>query len=279
MTNFINIRAISRATLLLMTAVVTPVIALENCPNEQYFSPDDQENARPLARPSRDFREIRQLARKGDATAQRSLAVIYETGYLVTTCKEAARYWYFKAAQGKDPQAVEWMQREQSALAGAEQPSFINWTGHATRTTLARCNSENLPSGQFFQHGSTDRCTSVRDSLHSHRKDATRKTRKWNPHSPYSSHLSTNTAAQFSKDFHTFAGGAADRASDSPPSHRRPHGAPLHRFGEGAIDPVSGDFFQSLGHGYINTRNGTFYPSTGTGGLINPATGEMLPIQ
>lgn len=77
----------------------------------------------PLGRPSEAFASLHSAAKGGDAKAQRSLAVSYETGYLVAACSKKASYWYEKAAAAGDAFAQDWLSRHKkfsAMVAGAE---------------------------------------------------------------------------------------------------------------------------------------------------------------
>jgi TPR repeat protein len=82
-----------------------------SCGPEHYFAPHDTDNQNPLKYPHADFLKTRQLAIAGNAADERNLGVYYESGYLVTACKEKAIPWYAKAAAHGDPVAIAWMQR------------------------------------------------------------------------------------------------------------------------------------------------------------------------
>lgn len=81
------------------------------CENK-YFSESEYQNEAPLRQPSKAFTSIQSAAKSGNAQAQRSLAVSYETSYLVASCSTKARYWYEKAAAAGDAIAQEWITRQ-----------------------------------------------------------------------------------------------------------------------------------------------------------------------
>lgn len=81
-----------------------------DCENK-YFSETDYQNEAPLRQPPKAFISIQTAAKGGNIQAQRSLAVSYETGYLVASCSTKARYWYEKAAAAGDAVAKEWIGR------------------------------------------------------------------------------------------------------------------------------------------------------------------------
>jgi clan AA aspartic protease (TIGR02281 family) len=65
----------------------------------------------PLNKPSAEFAALRREAGAGSATAQRSLAVLYEAGYLVSPCRETAVHWYRQAGKNGDRIAQDWIER------------------------------------------------------------------------------------------------------------------------------------------------------------------------
>lgn len=88
-----------------------------------YFSARDYANEIPLKQPAREFVSLMTAARNGNGQAQRSLAVSYETGYLVAPCSRKAAYWYERAAASGDVVAREWQARNKrfsTLLAGPE---------------------------------------------------------------------------------------------------------------------------------------------------------------
>ncbi|MGZ5089554.1 MAG: TIGR02281 family clan AA aspartic protease [Burkholderiales bacterium] len=85
------------------------------CGAEAYFGPEDTDNKNPLKLPHPDFQKTRQLAARGDAAEERNLGAYYDSGYLVSPCREKAAGWYAKAAKHGDAVAIAWMQRH-SAL-------------------------------------------------------------------------------------------------------------------------------------------------------------------
>jgi clan AA aspartic protease (TIGR02281 family) len=98
------------AVLLCASGVFAVHCYAEECA-EQYFSPDDFQGAKPLKSPHPDFVKTRKLASGGNAVDERSLAVYYESGYLVSPCAEKAAYWYSRAAQHGDDVAKAWVDR------------------------------------------------------------------------------------------------------------------------------------------------------------------------
>lgn len=52
------------------------------------------------------------LAKSGVAAEARNLAAFYDTGYMVSLCREKAEYWYARAAQQGDEYAREWIERQ-----------------------------------------------------------------------------------------------------------------------------------------------------------------------
>ncbi|MCG2577399.1 retroviral-like aspartic protease family protein [Dechloromonas sp. XY25] len=99
-------------------------LAWGECEN-RYFAATDHLNATPLSRPAKAFADLLSAAQAGNAQAQRSLAVSYESGYLVAACSKKAGYWYEKAAAAGDAAAQDWLGRHQkfSAMFAAAECS------------------------------------------------------------------------------------------------------------------------------------------------------------
>jgi len=100
---------------------VSPTFGAD-CENS-YFSESDYFNEIPLSHPSRTFATLQAAAKSGNSQAQRSLAVSFETGYLVASCSRKATYWYGKASAAGDAVAHEWLSRQKKFAAmysGAE---------------------------------------------------------------------------------------------------------------------------------------------------------------
>ncbi|RIX46241.1 MAG: TIGR02281 family clan AA aspartic protease [Rhodocyclales bacterium GT-UBC] len=105
-----------------------------------YFSESDYRNEVPLKKPTRAFLSIQKAAKNGNPQAQRSLAVSYETAYLVTSCSPLARYWYEKAAAAGDVTAKEWMERDKTLtamLSGPECSGPACFDGDANENRVA----------------------------------------------------------------------------------------------------------------------------------------------
>lgn len=81
---------------------------------DRYFAPEDEQGETALPRPHRELARTLEQARSGDGAAQRSLAVFYEAGYLVSRCGTKAEHWYRKAALAGDDQAKAWVRRHDS---------------------------------------------------------------------------------------------------------------------------------------------------------------------
>ncbi|UCV24619.1 retropepsin-like aspartic protease [Ferribacterium limneticum] len=93
-----------------------------DCANN-YFAPGDHFNETPLSSPTKAFASLLAAAKGGDVPAQRSLAVSYEAGYLVSACSKKALYWYGKAAAAGDEIALNRINRHKkfdAMLSGAE---------------------------------------------------------------------------------------------------------------------------------------------------------------
>lgn len=83
----------------------------------RFFAESDNNNEKPLTRPTKAFTALSKAAKSGDASAQRSLAVAYETGYLVSRCGDQAIYWYDKAAAAGDDIARKWTSQHKTIAA------------------------------------------------------------------------------------------------------------------------------------------------------------------
>lgn len=108
-------------TALLALILVTGIAQGETC-SEQYFAPDDNGHEFPLRRPHRQWTTLQRAARSGDASALRSLAVAYESGYLVSRCDGKAAAWYARAAAAGDAEAKAWLGRRETFAALEEGP-------------------------------------------------------------------------------------------------------------------------------------------------------------
>ena len=116
-----------------------------DCEN-RYFSATDNLNAIPLSRPAKAFTDLLSAAQAGNAQAQRSLAVFYETGYLVAACSKKAAYWYEKAATAGDAGAQDWLSRNKrfsAMFAGAEcsGASCFDGDSNENRTAVLYANA------------------------------------------------------------------------------------------------------------------------------------------
>lgn len=128
--------------------------AQTDCGKDQFFEPRDVEQKAPLVKPHADFERTRRLAMQGVAAEERNLAAFYDTGYMVTMCREKARYWYSRAAQRGDEHALEWLARHEALerlRAGPEcfdGGCFGNAGGPQKLVVFMR------PNGMFFANGS-----------------------------------------------------------------------------------------------------------------------------
>lgn len=76
-----------------------------------YFSPDDPNHEKPLAKPHLKLSKSLKLAKAGNAVEQMNMAVSFDTGHLVAACPEKALYWYKKAADKGNRNAQKWLAR------------------------------------------------------------------------------------------------------------------------------------------------------------------------
>lgn len=104
------------------------------CGPEQYFGPQDVSQQSPLARPHSDFDQTRRYAAQGVAAEERNLAALYDSGYLVSMCRDKAVYWYARAAQHGDDIAKEWIERYAAAERLRNGPECF---GDACMTTVS----------------------------------------------------------------------------------------------------------------------------------------------
>lgn len=51
----------------------------------------------------------------------------------------------------------------------------------------------------------------------------------------------------------------------------------VDKINNGAVNPMTGDFFAPAGNGYVGTKDGTFY-APAAGGVINTKTGQFIPV-
>jgi clan AA aspartic protease (TIGR02281 family) len=98
-----------RLALAILCTLVPAFAGASECDADRYFSAADAAHAAPLPQPSPELTALRRQASAGHAAAQRSLAVSYETGYLVSRCADKALYWYREAGKRGDKLAQEWL--------------------------------------------------------------------------------------------------------------------------------------------------------------------------
>jgi len=101
--------------------------AAEDCGPEVYFTSDDMLNELPLARPAPDFMKRLHAPKRGDAVAQRNLAVSYESGYLVGRCREKALHWYRHAGRNGDAAAKRWLAQYEALEKLARRPECTDY--------------------------------------------------------------------------------------------------------------------------------------------------------
>lgn len=248
---------------LLLIAYSVSSMAFGMCDKLQYFSAMDQDHSQPLSKPTKEFTTMLNRARQGDAIAQRSLAVSYETGYLVSECDEAAWHWYLKAANGNDELALAWIKSKMNALLALQGPQYVHWTGHTTVSTLVVCASSKLPAGRYFQYGLDDTCKQIKE--HSGTKDITA--------IPALHQRESNISANNS---------ATDRRGndDEPqrPRRRVRSFSSPPAVNSGAVNPFTGEFYAPAGNGYVSTRTGTFFAPAGPNGVIDTRTGRFVTV-
>jgi clan AA aspartic protease (TIGR02281 family) len=105
---------IRRSVRLVLFAVLTSSAGFSHanwCGADRYFAPHDSDNTTPLKSPHADFRKTQRLAAGGNAEEERNLGAYYDSGYLVSVCREKAAYWYAKAAMHGDAIAKAWLER------------------------------------------------------------------------------------------------------------------------------------------------------------------------
>jgi clan AA aspartic protease (TIGR02281 family) len=136
-----SLRRSLRALVLVSSCAGTGLCNAAACTSELYFAPHDVENRSPLKAPHAEFDRTRKAAMQGEAAEARNLAALYESGYMVSTCPDKARYWYAKAAEQGDPTAKAWIARHASMArvrGGGEcfgESCFGSSAGH-TQTVL-----------------------------------------------------------------------------------------------------------------------------------------------
>ena len=99
-----------------VSLLCTPFAVLAECEN-RYFSIDSQGIEHPIRHPSPALAQTMAQAKAGDATAQRNLAISYETGYLVSPCRSQSIRWYHAAADSGDEAAKQWLRRNEPIAA------------------------------------------------------------------------------------------------------------------------------------------------------------------
>lgn len=117
------VRAFLRGFILLCIGKVAVAHGVE-C-DGKYFTPEDTGNQLPLVQPHDQLEKKIQMAKAGVATAQRSLAVCYESGYLVSRCARDAEYWYRQAASAGDKIALEWVARSEQLKKMRAAPECV----------------------------------------------------------------------------------------------------------------------------------------------------------
>ena len=125
------------------------VCAHANCDREQFYDPRDIEQKAPLARPHADFERTRRLAMQGVAAEQRNLAAFYDSGYLVSLCREKAAQWYAKAAQQGDEAAQEWGERHAAMERLRAGPECFGESCSALATGPRKVVIVSRPNGMF----------------------------------------------------------------------------------------------------------------------------------
>lgn len=131
--------------------------ASAKCGPDVFF---DAFGSEPLKAPNTELKNTIRLAKAGNPTAQRNLAVSYEAGYLVSACPEKAAYWYGEAAIGNDPVAMKWMERKIELDKIGRGPSGIYLFGGSSKSRLADCLSVSQIENIYQQYGA-DNCTSA----------------------------------------------------------------------------------------------------------------------
>lgn len=147
--------------LFLVFAAILGSPAIADCGPEQYFHPDDQDNARPLQKAAPAFSKTLRQARRGFAVEERNLAVYYESGYMVTRCPSKADYWYERAARHGDEVAKASQTRSATftrlreshecfgdacaaATGGTTQVAFLQASGPAGFVTMVTINGKSV---------------------------------------------------------------------------------------------------------------------------------------
>jgi clan AA aspartic protease (TIGR02281 family) len=154
-------RSIPQFIVFAVLSVFATLCQAENCEPERYFAPEDANSAAPLKNPHVEFRKTRELASQDIAAEERNLAVYYESGYLVTPCRDKAIYWYRKAATHGDDVAKAWMARHTSlerirnngecagdtcygSAANSVQKTVLRMAPGGSYTAIVRINGQTL---------------------------------------------------------------------------------------------------------------------------------------
>lgn len=106
-----HMKKIARTALFAALTLYAVLGRADPCAPEQYFAPQDTNKTAPLGSPHSTFRTTQAFAVHGITKEQRNLAAFYESGYLVSACREKAVYWYGKAAEQGDEVAKAWIER------------------------------------------------------------------------------------------------------------------------------------------------------------------------
>ena len=98
-----------------------PIAVFAEC-EKQYFSIDQNGVEHPSARPSAALAKTIEQAKAGDGAAQRSLAISYESGYLVSPCRAQSVRWYRASAESGDDVAIQWLRKDEAITAFRSGP-------------------------------------------------------------------------------------------------------------------------------------------------------------
>ena len=113
--------SVLRLSWLGVSLLCAPLAVFAEC-EKQYFSIDQNGVEHLIARPSPALAKTIAQAKAGDAAAQRSLAISYESGYLVSPCRAQSVRWYRAAAESGDDVARQWLRKDEAITAFRSAP-------------------------------------------------------------------------------------------------------------------------------------------------------------
>lgn len=138
--------------LLLLGSLAAAPTRAADC-DGRFFRIDANGNEYATRQPEGRLAATLKKANDGAAEAQRTLAIHYESGYLLSRCREKSAYWYQKAAAAGDDVAQQWLQRNKPVFelqAGAECSGETCAGSKSTSASIAVLYSSSSRNNHFF---------------------------------------------------------------------------------------------------------------------------------